>query len=167
MATRIYPRGSHRGFTLLELLIVLVIFGLIMSALTQGALFARKAWNTQEQIVDRQGDLLSLQNFLHQLLQSGEGFKGDSDSLQFEGRLPRAIANSGHFDIELRLSANRLVLAWRPHNEGAAAPPDMTENRTGPGHYRTEFQLLFSGIETSNSRLARPGPRHRKCAGSY
>lgn len=115
------------GFTLLELLVVITIFGFILVALTSGVRFAGRAWETQERIINQQGDLDAVQNALRQIITSGHSFDGDATSLRFVGRLPRALERGGLFDIELHTSQDRLVATWVPHFKGPAPPVDPAE----------------------------------------
>jgi general secretion pathway protein J len=108
-------RDSARGFTLLEILIVLVIFGLIMVGLTSGLRFAGRAWSSQQRLIDRAGDFDAVQNTLREIIQSGRDFKGSAGALQFEGPLPRALGRAGAFDLALKTVDDELVLTWQPH----------------------------------------------------
>jgi prepilin-type N-terminal cleavage/methylation domain-containing protein len=118
-------RPCH-GFTLLELLIVLAVFGLIMVALSSGVRFAGRAWSTQQREIDRGGDVDAVQNTLRELVGSGRNFQGDAASLKFRGPLPRALGQSGSFDMTLQPVNDTLVLSWRRH-AGDAAQSDATD----------------------------------------
>lgn len=106
---------AERGFTLLEILIVLVIFGLIMIGLTSGVRFAGRAWTTQQHAIDRAGDSDAVRNTLREIIESGRAFKGTAGSLQVEGPLPRALGRLGAFDIAIKTVNDQLVLTWQPH----------------------------------------------------
>ena len=120
------PREGN-GFTLLELLIVITILGLILAALANGVRFAGQAWQTQERRSAREGDSDAVQNLLRELIASGTGFEGDSESLRFVSVLPAALARGGLYDVELRAAADRLVLAWQPHFKGPNRSTGITE----------------------------------------
>jgi general secretion pathway protein J len=130
---------ADTGFTLLELLIVTTILGLILVALTSGVRFAGQAWQVQERRSARQGDLDAVQNMLRQLMVSATDFQGDATSLRFISVLPRALARGGLYDVELRTSGDRLLLAWKPHFKGPAAVTPPTETELIKGVTGSEF----------------------------
>jgi prepilin-type N-terminal cleavage/methylation domain-containing protein len=125
-----------RGFTLLEMLVVILIMALVVTALSGGVHFAGHAWETQERQMDQEGDISAVQTAIRQMIVSGHGFDGNADSLRFVGQLPNALDRGGLFDMQLHAKANRLVLSWQPHFEGSAAPAvpvdsDLLENVSG------------------------------------
>jgi len=134
----------ERGFTLLELLAVIAILGLILVALTGGVRFAGRAWETQERLIARQGDLDAVQSVLRQMIASGHSFQGDSASLSFVGTLPRALNDGGLFDIVLRATEGRLVLDWQPHLNGAALPEEPMESELARNVSSVEFTYYFA-----------------------
>lgn len=124
---------SSGGFTLLELLIALAIFGLVVAILTSGVRFAGRAWDTQERHLDRQDDLVALQSALRTLIASGRDFHGGPDALEFVGTMPRALNISGLFDIELATVDERLVMSWRPHRWPGATLQPKTQTELARG----------------------------------
>src|ERR1051326_7464806 len=90
------------GFTLMELLIVIVIFGMIQLMLFGGVRFAGRAWDMQERRIDRQGDFSAVQTVLRQMIASGRGFEGDGGTLRLVGALPKSLKRGGLFDIEIK-----------------------------------------------------------------
>jgi len=141
MVERRHIEKSSGGFTLLELLIAIAILGLILVALTDGVRFAGQAWKIQERRSARQGDLDAVQNALRQLIASASGFEGDARSLRFVNTLPVALGRGGLYDIELRTSAGRLQLAWKPHFKGPAAAQTPREIELVKGV--TGFELEY------------------------
>jgi prepilin-type N-terminal cleavage/methylation domain-containing protein len=139
------PRQS--GFTLIELLVVIVILSLIVTALTAGVRFAGRAWQTEERLMDRQGDLIAVQTVLRQMLISGRNFTGDDGDLHFVGVLPRALDRGGLFDIEIKTDNDRMVMVWRPHFKGtrtdaAQAGDDQTETNLVTDIAHLEFSYF-------------------------
>lgn len=120
---------SHRsaGFTLLELLVAVTVLSLLLVALSGGVHFAGRAWQAQEQRIDRQGDIQAVQNVLRQMLASGKNFRGDAQTLSFVGRMPAALERGGLFDIELSGGGGKLLLSWRPHLKNASGNPSRNQ----------------------------------------
>jgi general secretion pathway protein J len=109
------PHDCARGFTLLEILIVLVIFGAILVGLTSGVRFAGRAWKTQQTAIDRAEDTDAVRNTMREIIESGRAFKSSAAMLQIEGPLPRALGRAGAFDIAIKTLNDKLVLTWQPH----------------------------------------------------
>jgi general secretion pathway protein J len=139
------------GFTLLELLIVITILGLILTALSSGVRFAGQAWRMQQSRSARQGDLDSVQNVVRGLLVSGTAFDGDSGSLRFVSTLPAALGRAGLYDLDLHTTSDILVLAWRPHFKGPS-------QQTGAGE--AELTKDVAGMELSYYYSATAGWEH-------
>ncbi len=159
MAERGLGGEKHdRGFTLIELLVVLAVFSLIVVVLSGTVSFASRAWRTQERLVDRQGDYGSVENALRRLIASGRDFKGDPGSLAFVGALPRALGRPGQYDMQLKISDGRLVLAWRPH-----APPasdgagDVTETELSGSVADIHLEYYDAGTAQWTDNSADPG----------
>jgi prepilin-type N-terminal cleavage/methylation domain-containing protein len=127
--TQAEPDRRCGGFTLLELLIVIVILSLVVVMLTGGVRFAGRAWASQERLIDQQGDVSAVQTVLRQLIADGHGFSGDNTSLHFVGQLPKALQRGGLFDIDVLMEEDRLVASWRPHFTGTGPKPDPTETK--------------------------------------
>ena len=125
--------SSPRGFTLLELLIVITILGLILAALTNGVHFAGQAWQVQERRSARRGDLDAVQNLVRELIASGTGFDGGSASLRFVSELPEALARGGLYDVELHRVGDRLVLSWRAHFKGPGSNAAQSDTELAKG----------------------------------
>ena len=119
--------GGMAGFTLMELMIVIVIFGMIQLMLFGGVRFAGRAWDMQERRIDRQGDFSAVQTVLRQMILSGHGFDGDGGALRLVGSLPKSLKRGGLFDIEIKTDTDRLVLTWKPHLRGDAPQVDPAE----------------------------------------
>lgn len=133
MAKERTSRPGSGGFTLLELMIALAIFSMVVLILTGGMRFAGRAWEAQEQRIDRQDDLGSLQNLLRSLIAAGRRFKGDDTSVTFVGAMPLALARPGLFDITLQSADDQLVMVWRSEARPGAVPEEMATTALARG----------------------------------
>jgi len=133
--------GQKSGFTLLEMLVVLVVLGFLMVGLTQGVRAGLTMWGAQARRVSETADLDAGARVLRRLLSrisllsaggiflgasSTEKFEALPDSLVFVGDLPTGFGTTRRADITLDLHEGRLVLRWTPrrHELSTAPPPE-------------------------------------------
>jgi general secretion pathway protein J len=136
--------GQKSGFTLLEMLVVLVVLGFLMVGLTQGVRAGLTMWGAQARRVGETADLDAGARVLRRLLSrisllsaggiflgasSTEKFEALPDSLMFVGDLPTGFGTTRRADITLDLHEGRLVLRWTPrrHELSTAPPPEPCE----------------------------------------
>lgn len=128
--------GRQSGFTLLETLVTLVVFGFLMTGLVQGLRAGIGAWHAQTRTSAARGDLDAADRTLRSLIAridpggvSGRPstFKGSSVSLMFTTMLPQAAETSTtrDADVILALEGHELQLSWLPHyyNRIRPGPP--------------------------------------------
>jgi general secretion pathway protein J len=129
--------GRPAGFTLLELLVVLVVLGFLMIGLTQGVRVGLALWDAQARRTGETAELDAAARILRSLLSgiapspsvgltasaSGSGFKGTADSVSFVGDLPTGVGTTQRADITLQLQERRFVLSWTPHRHELSAAP--------------------------------------------
>jgi general secretion pathway protein J len=133
-------RARHRqaGFTLLEMLVVVIVLGLLMVGLTQGVRTGVALWGAQQRRVGQTAELDAGARILRLLLTgisaSGasavggatpdDGFSGDAGHLKFVGDLPTGLGTTRRADIAIMLRKGNLVLSWTPHrHEIPLGPP--------------------------------------------
>jgi len=138
--------GNDSGFTLVELLISTIIMSMIVLALTGGQRFAVRAWESQEHQIEREADLGAIQNALRQMLISGREFQGDDSALSWVGALPQGLNRGGLYDIQLKTDEDRLVMVWRPHFKGPAAPVDPTTEVLAKGVQDFDLAYYTAGL---------------------
>jgi general secretion pathway protein J len=137
-------RPAAGGFTLLELLVVLVVLGFLMVGVTQGVRAGVTMWHAQLRHIGETAELDSAARVLRQLLTgipaSPENSSGNADAgttimagtedhFTFIGDLPTGLGTTQRADVTLELRRNRLVLLWAPHrHEIASGPaPELSE----------------------------------------
>jgi prepilin-type N-terminal cleavage/methylation domain-containing protein len=117
------------GFTLLELLVVLAVFGFILAVLGSGVRFASRAVQSADRQRVAHDDLDPVQAAIRALIGDARAIEGSSDEIKFVGPMPEALGLRGSFDISLTLSDERLVARWRPHHaKGDAAKDDTAKD---------------------------------------
>jgi general secretion pathway protein J len=132
----------RNGFTLLEVLVALAVFGLLLAGLTQGMHYGLRAWQSQVRLAGRSEDLDAVDRALRQMIavmDPGDSldpppFGGSRDRVNFVTALPDAAAVLPVRRVEAALlvdSTHRLVLRWRPWMHAArlrpVPPPAETE----------------------------------------
>jgi len=133
-------RSRQRGFTLLELLVALTVFGLLMVGLSQGLRTGFALWRGQTQRLSEDSELDSSARVLRQLLTdiptilrngvvlpgmgpAAIGMNGTADSLAFVGDLPTGLGTIRRADMRIELRGDRLLLRWTPHRHEVAVEP--------------------------------------------
>ena len=125
------------GFTLLEVVVALAVFGLVMAGLAGGSRFGLRAWEAQSRLVDARAELDAVDRTLRRLVESMDPggpnqeplIEGSRDRLAFTAELPAAAAVTRRADVALLVdTAGRLVLRWTPRLDAVRlGPPPAPE----------------------------------------
>ncbi|HEX2939978.1 MAG TPA: prepilin-type N-terminal cleavage/methylation domain-containing protein [Rhodopila sp.] len=131
------------GFTLLEVIVALVVFGFLIAGLSQTVRFGLGAWRTESRLSDSRTELESVDRALRMVvrnLQPGDdtgraAIVGAADMFTGISRMPVPSARLARIPVEVgvAVSGNRLVLRWRPY---------MHAQPLGPGAAPSEATLL-------------------------
>jgi prepilin-type N-terminal cleavage/methylation domain-containing protein len=142
------------GYTLLEVLVVLVLLGMLLTGLAQGTSLSLLAFGEQSRLTERFADLDSVHRTLRQLIQNAapgseweqSEFVGTAHSAAFTTVVPVANAASSvtRADVEVSVdSGHRLMLFWAAHlhaiRTGLPAAPLATLLLPGV----TDFELSY------------------------
>ncbi|HQT75521.1 MAG: hypothetical protein B7Z80_06540 [Rhodospirillales bacterium 20-64-7] len=125
------------GFTLLEIIVALVVFGFLIAGLSQTVRFGMGAWRAEGRLSDSRTDLEAVDRALRVVvrnLQPGDdtgraAIVGMGDMFTGISRMPVPSAGLARIPVEVgvAVSGNRLILRWRPYLHaqpfGRAAPP--------------------------------------------
>jgi general secretion pathway protein J len=118
------PRAAGReaGFTLLEVMVVLVVLGFLMVGMSKGVTLGIQAVDRQSKALEQRADLDAIDRSLRDLLihiDPGTGrnpvhFEGDAHEAKFASRLPRAVAlDTRRANMTLLVDDDkRLILRW-------------------------------------------------------
>ncbi|MCW8306049.1 prepilin-type N-terminal cleavage/methylation domain-containing protein [Acidiphilium sp. PA] len=150
---------SQAGFTLLEIMVALVVFGFLMIGLAQSVSFGLRAWNGQARSIAARGDLDATDRVLRTLIgQMAPGFKvdppniiGRAHGLAFTTHLPEGapVAAFTPVDVSLTVDARHdFILRWTPHFHAvrlAGAPVIRTT-------------ILLHGVASVDFAYWRPAP---------
>jgi general secretion pathway protein J len=132
---------NQRGFTLLEILVALAVFGFLLAGLSQTVRFGLLAWRQEALMSDGKTDLdavdRSLRAIIENLAPGDESARAaiDGTSNALTGRTLLRVPGSGldaiPVEAGLAVSGTRLVLRWRPYHHGdplrPVPPPQETE----------------------------------------
>ena len=156
-------RREEAGFTLLELLVALVVFGFVLAGIAGGVQFGLRAGRMQAQRIASTVDLGAADRILRQLvaemdpgtLTEAPEIAGRTATLSFVtdlGRSVAALSGDGDADIALGVDeSHRLVLRWTPyrHAINLGPPPTVSTSVLLEGVERVQF--AYWGHREGNS----------------
>jgi general secretion pathway protein J len=128
------------GFTLLETIVALAVFGFLLLGLSQTVRFGLTAWRQETRLSDGKTDLEAVDRVLRSIVENlspGDNpaqpsIDGSTDSLSGVTRLrvPGSDVMPTWIEAGLTVSGRRLVLRWRPYHHGAALQPPPSPAET-------------------------------------
>ena len=163
------------GFTLLEILVALVVFGFLFIGLNEGTRTGFALWNLQTRRIGETEELDATARLLRTLLTGipilpgtaadtaprALALTGDADRLAFVGDLPTGLGITRRADITIELRAGRLVLSWAPHRHERAGAPAVAPTETELIRGVERLELAYLGIAS----LGQPPGWHAQWAG--
>jgi len=126
-------RHRDAGYTLLEMLVALVVFGLVMAGIAQTYRFGLTAWSAGPRTITQPENLTALDAALTRMIAEAlpGSMTGLPNGMAFTTRLPPEAGLSGLADVAIEISpGGTLTLRYGPHPAGivlTALPPPATE----------------------------------------
>jgi general secretion pathway protein J len=170
-------RDRQAGFTLLEILVALVVFGFLFIGLNQGARTGVALWDAQARRIDQTDELASTARIMRSLLTGipilpvtaadtapqAIAITGKADRFALVGDLPTGLGATRRVDITLEERTGRLILGWTPHRHEAAGAPPVAPVETELLHGVGRLELAYFGAASSGQipiwYAQWPGPR--------
>ncbi len=116
-------RQDDAGFTLLEILIVTMVFGLLSVTLWEGIGVGTRGWSLETRRYGQETELQELEDSLHRLIERAEisdpgnaaAFSGVSDRMRLIAWLPEEGGFSHEIEAGFGINARHdFILRWRP-----------------------------------------------------
>ncbi len=121
------PACSSAGFTLLEMLVALVVFGLLMAGIAQSVHYGMAAWSAQTRAQGNKQDMVAVDDALRGMIARAAtgSFTGKPDRLAFTTTLPAGAPLADRLaDIAILLDpGSKFVLRWVQHPPGPLLGP--------------------------------------------
>lgn len=114
------------GFTLLELMVALVVFGLLMAGVAQTMRYGLTAWTAETRAADGSETMAAVDGALRRLIEQAapDKFTGQPGGFAFITFLPAGAGLADPLaDAALQVTPAGLVLVWRPHPAGVPLQP--------------------------------------------
>jgi general secretion pathway protein J len=116
------------GFTLLEMLVAIVVFGLVMAGLAQTFRFGLTAWSDTTRRTAGPENLAAMDAALTKMIEQAQpgSLAGHPDGLIFTTRLPAGAGINGLADVAVLAGpGDALIMRYRQHPPGVVltAPP--------------------------------------------
>jgi general secretion pathway protein J len=141
------------GFTLLEIIVALAVFGFLLLGLSQTVRFGLTAWHQDARASEGKTDLEAMDRGLRSIIENlTPGDDAGQDPIDGSGnaligRTRMRVPGSGlapiPVEVGLALSGRRLVMRWRPYHHwdplGPTPPPQETDLMTGVARLGIEY----------------------------
>lgn len=155
-----HRHAGHPGFTLLEVLVVLIVLGLVLATLSQGVRLGLRAKVAEAGVEIRTGEMeatvRTLRTLFARAMPGDPGapepvFIGTAHAVTFVTRLPEGSGDWRESDVTLSVGGGRrLELLRRPHyRRWIVTPPAPASSTVLEGVERLDLDFWQSGPDSS------------------
>lgn len=133
---RTHAQGSgDAGFTLLEIIVVTLVFALLSTALWQGSATGVRGWALEQKTFENMNELQGMEDTLRRIVSRAElsdpglppAFTGANDRLSLISWLPQQNGYADEIEAGVGVDAeHRLVLRWRPYRRARCGTAEQT-----------------------------------------
>ncbi|WP_181905268.1 prepilin-type N-terminal cleavage/methylation domain-containing protein [Aestuariispira insulae] len=148
--------NRRTGFTLVELMVVLVLVGLLASALLGGLQFTAAAWERGSARSRATQDMVIVQNLLRNQLAGlplvkeraalKRRIRGTKDSLTLITRYPEQLSAGGLNEFRYQITGDTLTMTWRALDAQGQAASSSTDGTGGTDTITSESRILLEGL---------------------
>lgn len=147
-------RRGEEGYTLLELLVALVVFGFIMAGLAQSYRFGLSVWSTGTRNITVPQNMAAADAALTRIIAAAQpgSMAGSGAQLALTTRLPPGAGLPGLADAVILLTRDgTLVLRYRAHPAGIplTAPPSLATEPLIQGVQKFSIAYLVPAPNTA------------------
>ncbi len=134
------PEFATAGFTLLEVIVAMLVFGFVMAGLYQASHFGFTAWTLEDKLAGNAAELERMDRVLRRLIEQAsppfstddKPFVGEEHRLTMMTLMPDQPPTQPirHAQVALGVNdAHQLVLRWQPHPNATplGQPPPMQQ----------------------------------------
>jgi general secretion pathway protein J len=140
------PREA--GFTLLEMLVALVVFGLLMAGVAQAMRYGMSAWSAETRRAQEPETMAAVDGALRRTFEQAmpDSMTGEPDQVALTAPLPAGSPLPEQLaDIAILVTpSHELLFRWRPHPAGIplTKPPAPEDELLLPGVTAIKLQYL-------------------------
>jgi general secretion pathway protein J len=141
-------RRRDAGFTLLEMLVALVVFGLLMAGVAQAMRYGMSAWNAETRRAQEPETMAAVDGALRRIFEQAApgSMTGEADQVALTAPLPAGSPLPEQLaDIAILVTpGHELLFRWRPHPAGIplVKQPAPADELLLPGVSAIKLQYL-------------------------
>lgn len=146
-------QGGAPGFTLLEMLVALAVFGFLLVGLNQTLHLGLVSWRADGRVSGSDAALEATDRGLRRIVEvltpsddaTRPALRGTADTMLGQSTLP--VPGEGNravpVEVGLALSGNRLVLRWRPYHHAVFTRPQPAPQETTLAANIARLQIAY------------------------
>ncbi|WP_367161088.1 prepilin-type N-terminal cleavage/methylation domain-containing protein (plasmid) [Kozakia baliensis] len=152
-------KSNDSGFTLLEILVVTIVFGLLSMALWEGIGVGTRGWSLEERRYTHEVEFQGLEDSLRRLIERAEigdpgsegALLGTTDRLRLVSWLPEHNGYEHEIEAGLGINARKdLVLRWRRYIRAECIGIDESFHEEVLAHHVRAMTFSYYGLQNGH-----------------